>query len=213
MAYEKYIPTAKQPKNTTQEPLLNNFSDIDTVFSVDHVALNEADQGKHSKVTIVPGDAPVTASDEIALYNKVFNKKPSLFLREEGEGTEYLLFTPERIGNEEDESLAYLNSTGYTKIAGGFLLKWGIITKVAVGPTVQSTSYTFPTETPAGDTIPAFNGILHYNAIGISQYYFSNVGIATISNTALTIYAQSELVGTGGDVISAYYFVLGTYAT
>ena len=214
MAYEKYIPTAKQYKNATQEPILNNFSDIDTAFSVDHVALNDADEGKHDKVTILPlEDAPVTASDEIALYNKIYNGKPSLFLREESEGTEYPLFMPERIGNEEDESLAYLESTGYTKIAGGFLLKWGIITGITAKSSTQSKSYTFPTETPTGDTVPAFNGILHYNAIGISENYDAYVGIASISNTALTIYVQSSSAGAGGITMAAYYFVLGTYAT
>ena len=64
------VPQASQNLQQTQDPILTNFSTIDSVFGIDHQIYGTTGAGKHNKVTFpLQGSAPSFLSTEIGLYN------------------------------------------------------------------------------------------------------------------------------------------------
>lgn len=71
MTYDPTEPQQDEGYLTGQQVILENFSQADTVFGVDHVAFsaNDADNGKHDTMRLVErNSAPTTEEDEGALY-------------------------------------------------------------------------------------------------------------------------------------------------
>lgn len=95
MPYTDNVPQSGQTLGTTQPLIQSNFSIITTAQSVNHVAYDDADQGKHKFLQMPEqGSAPTTAANEGALYTKVDTGTPAttqLFYRNESAGTEQQL--------------------------------------------------------------------------------------------------------------------------
>ena len=70
--YTPNTPQGTQQVNNTQQPINDNFQDIASLFAVNHVPFNTADDfGKHNFVNFVTQSSdPTTASAEMALYTK-----------------------------------------------------------------------------------------------------------------------------------------------
>jgi len=87
-----YIPNIPQPSDNpsqSQDQILQNFQSINTVNSVNHVAFNDSDQGKHKFLQMPQqSSAPITAADEAAIYTKDISGLAQLFFREESNGIE-----------------------------------------------------------------------------------------------------------------------------
>lgn len=64
------VPQSGQTLGQTRVPINQNFSVIDTAFTVDHVSYNTAGQGKHNKVTFPLNPGAVFAANEIGLFNQ-----------------------------------------------------------------------------------------------------------------------------------------------
>lgn len=114
-----YIPNIPQPgddPSISQDQILNNFQDLNTFLSQNHVSLNDANQGKHTILQMpIQGSAPSTASNEIALYSRTSGNTGNneLVFRRSSDGT--LI-----------EATAFLgNTNGWTRLPSGILLKWG----------------------------------------------------------------------------------------
>jgi hypothetical protein len=88
MAYTANIPQGPQLISVTQPLIQANFNELDNYTQVDHVPLNDANQGKHAKVTFREQTAdPTTLPNEVALYTKDVAGSPSLFIRQQNDGT------------------------------------------------------------------------------------------------------------------------------
>jgi len=113
MAYDNNVPQATQTISATQQPIHDNFADIETLIQVNHVGFNVADEGKHKFVTFpVQAVTPVPAAGDINFFSRTspYTANPELCLsRSDGSVTEM--------------SANFNNGWAFT--ASGLLLKWG----------------------------------------------------------------------------------------
>lgn len=120
MAYNSDIPEASDDPSQSQGQILANFQALNTFLSVNHVALNDGDQGKHKFVQMPEqGSAPATAANEGALYTKAVSGVTQLFFREESSGSERQL-----------TSSFSAATNGTLTIPGGLLIQWGLASAV-----------------------------------------------------------------------------------
>ncbi len=86
MVYTTNIPQpTDDPSTTSQSQFLNNFNDISTVMSVDHVGFNDADQGKHSLIDFVRQTLPQSANaNEALLFGALQSGATELFFGRDG---------------------------------------------------------------------------------------------------------------------------------
>lgn len=92
MVYKDNIPRKKDDVSVSQADLLENFSELNTQFGVNHVAFDSGngDEGKHKFVTFVEqASDPETQSDEYLIYAKNDNGEPELYARPQENGTAF----------------------------------------------------------------------------------------------------------------------------
>lgn len=130
MTYNPSIPQATDNLSTSQGQILNNFTQLNTVFSVDHFAFDDVTstlRGKHRQCTFESlGADPTTLANEVALYNK----SNELYIRQQSNATAFKL-----IGN----FLAAQN--GYITLYGSILMQWG---RGFIAGGATNTTVTFP---------------------------------------------------------------------
>lgn len=122
------LPDTGQSLGGTRAQIKENFTIIQTAFNVDHVDFDASGEGFHAKVTFPQGTAPTVAVDNIVLYAKDTNSRPTIFMRQENNGSEVQLTGP----------TPSIGANGYTFLPGGALIQWGV--NVSAG----NASVTFP---------------------------------------------------------------------
>lgn len=124
MAYNNNIPLATQDQSQSQPQIRDNFAEISTIISVDHVGFNTGDQGKHNKVTFpVQGSSPSFSSGEDGLYNKLFvttNKNELYIHKQTASGTSEIPMTASILSL----STPSLGIAGWTYLPSGILMRW-----------------------------------------------------------------------------------------
>lgn len=119
MAYQSNIPQAATIKSVSRADILENFTQINDAFSVDHETFDAANgQGKHKQVTFTTQAAdPAPGVGEMNMYAKLsaFTGLTELFTIRNGEIP--IEFTAASPGSE-----------GWTMTPGGLLIKWGVVT-------------------------------------------------------------------------------------
>ena len=94
MAYDPDIPQPRDDLSVSQGELLANFQDLNTQFSINHVALDDTtgDAGKHKFVTFVqqPG-VPETKGDEYLIVAQDDAGTPELFARPQSNAPSFQL--------------------------------------------------------------------------------------------------------------------------
>lgn len=120
MSYNADIPQANDDPSQSQGQILSNFQTLNTFLSVNHVPLNDGDQGKHKFIEFPEQSSdPATAPDEATLYAKEYDVDgmgtlvSTLFFRNENNGTITTFGGP--------SSLAI---PGYAYLPGGILMQW-----------------------------------------------------------------------------------------
>ena len=84
MAYNSDIPQSTDDPSQSQGQILANFQELNTFTAVNHVALNDGDQGKHKFLQMPEqASAPSTGANEGGLYTKEVSGTTQLFFREE----------------------------------------------------------------------------------------------------------------------------------
>lgn len=187
MAYQANKPQAADLLSQSQADLLNNFSALDTCISVDHVALNDANQGKHKAVHLVnqtPAPAaPVTAAGECALYSV---------------GSDLVFKTPS-LGAAVDGinvfGTALKASTGWVKLPNGIIFEWGSSTTAGSVKTITCTKivtiYSAQVSTTfAGDD----NKFVHTTSFAANQ---------------LNVYSQKLAGSQAQPAVDFTYFIVG----
>lgn len=136
MSFNPSIPSAEDLISVSQSDIQTNFSQINSVFGVDHVTLfpSVANSGKHKQVTLPELEsAPSTAVNEGAVYTAqgTVSAVTELYFRKENNGTSIPL-----TGD------ATLSPEGQTTLPGGVIMKWGTATVVGSN---EAATITFPT--------------------------------------------------------------------
>ncbi|HVW99262.1 MAG TPA: hypothetical protein VHA52_02310 [Candidatus Babeliaceae bacterium] len=145
------VPLVSQSLAQTQPLINNNFSVIDTAFSVNHIQYSDpsGSQGKHFFVEFpMQSSIPATIANEVGLYcqNSTLTSQPELVFSHQSGST-----APAAAKIVEFTSAGWA-MPGWARLPSGILLKWG-----SIGPSIASTplTVTFPT----GSTIPVFSSI------------------------------------------------------
>lgn len=90
MSYQPNIPNTNDFVSKSQKDILQNYQQISTQFSQDHILTSQADEtvGKHKKVVYneQSGD-PITVADEVAFFSKDNAGQPEINLAPESAGT------------------------------------------------------------------------------------------------------------------------------
>lgn len=120
MAYLNNIPQATDQKNASQPQILENFSQIYNVFSVDHATFDSPlGQGKHQQVTFPVNAAAAPPANEIRMYaNTGTTGNTELWLRTAA--TNIQITSARKNGG--------LGNQGWTMTPAGLLIKWGSAT-------------------------------------------------------------------------------------
>ena len=140
MSYNANIPQASDDPSQSQGQLLDNFQAINTFTAVNHVALNDSNQGKHKFMQMPEqSSAPTTTSNEGAIYTQ----ESSLT------GNTECVFRRESNGLQIEFTGFLGAANGWSRFPSGILLKWGQSSSTGTGTT------NFPT----GATIPVFTAV------------------------------------------------------
>ena len=116
MTFTPNIPTTGQSLGNTRDMIRNNFTNYNDVVSVNHVAPNDPNQGKHNFLQMPDqAAAPTTAANELGLYSKDVAGNSRLFLRQENNGAEIQMSGINPVAN----------INGNTFLPGGILMQWG----------------------------------------------------------------------------------------
>lgn len=92
MAYTPDIPAAGNDPSQDQPLMQANFQALNTYTSVNHVALDDVDQGKHKFLQMPEQTSdPATTANEGAVYTKENSGTAELFYRAESSGNIYQL--------------------------------------------------------------------------------------------------------------------------
>lgn len=161
MAYNPDIPQASDDPSQSQSQLLANFQELNTFLTVNHVSLNDGDEGKHKFLQMpTQSSAPTTGAAEGGLYAKDVSGTPELFYRKESDGSELQLTT------------AYTAaSSGQITFAGGLTMKWGVSSFSGSGTSVNVT-YATPFASTGYNVVASLVG-------GQSAFSVSNTSSAT----------------------------------
>lgn len=128
------VPLSGQTLNDTRVPINQNFSVIDTAFSIDHVDYNAGGQGKHAKVTLpVQAGAPAFAGTDNGFFNLLYatSTKQEIYVhKQSGAGTANIPFTASTLSANAAPAS---NAGMWTFLPSGLLLKSGSSIDLAGG--------------------------------------------------------------------------------
>lgn len=180
------VPQATQTLGVTQPLIRSNFSTIDVAFQQDHVAYTlTGQQGKHNQVTMpVQAGAPTFLGGEIGLFNLNYSVST---LNE--------LFVTNAAGLKIPMTAATKATDGWTFLASGILLKWGLAGVSAASTTVVTY--------PSGATFPPFANVF--------VTLITPVTAATQNAPSLTIQSNSSfsVKNSGSNGINVNYLSIG----
>lgn len=183
------VPLPGQTLLQTRDPINQNFSDIDTTFTINHGAYNDPNAGKHTTVTFPQlGASPaVPGATEINLFQKALGGTPQVYVQRNS-GAEIPFTAGTLVGA--------LGSTGYSALASGILLKWGS-----------------GSAAPNGVAAVVFDATIPFTQVYVvlvSPLNFGGAGTATFSVSAITNIGCSLVYGgSGPNPITMHYVAIG----
>lgn len=191
MTYNPAIPQPSNPISQSQGQIQTNFSEANTIFTIDHGAFDAAtvgDRGKHRKVDFFRIAAPGALANEAVLYAKAGPTSTEVFMQRDAAATEIQLTSGNPIVNSNGESFL-------PGLSGSPLrCKWGQFTTTGATTVVTYTALVpaltaFPTNTFMVQLTPINSG-------GVGNYR-----ISTANATSFTVVAPSGA--------SFYFFAIG----
>ena len=154
MPYNGNIPQATDLLSSSQPLIQGNFTAIQTLIDVDHVDFASGNQGKHFRVSLpVQSPAPSFSAGDVGLYS-FQNSRTSqneLYINKINQAT--VTQIPATASILSTSSSPGPNSSGWTYLPSGILIKWGSATIDSTITPVQTVTF------PAGATIPVFSQI------------------------------------------------------
>lgn len=188
MTFNPNIPQSTDIPAQSQAQFLTNFSQLNTVFDLDHVTFNNAtaaNRGKHDKSTYVEqsGD-PVTGANEVALYSKDTSGNTRLYMRQESAGTVIQL----------SGASPTVAASGSTFLPGGLILKWGGKASPVTNDILTFAGGAFPNNVFSITITPV-------KADSTERSFYILTGSVTLS--------QFQITTDSGAFSQMYYFAIG----
>src|SRR5689334_3500855 len=120
MAFQANIPQPTDRLKDSQQDILDNFAEIQTLIMRNHVNFGATGEGRHSFIefpTATPTGVTNGTTPEVALYSKVgaTSTVPELYFQRNNLGAD--------AGYAFTEGLNA--TTGYTRLPSQLLVKWG----------------------------------------------------------------------------------------
>lgn len=136
------LPNSGQVLDDTRVPIRNNFTFIDTGFSVDHVTLNSgADEGKHKTVSM-PRQPSFSApgGTELKIGNLLYSQTAQSELHIQRAGLDKIPFT----AGGENTTAPNNGSTGFTWLPSGILMKFATFEVGSASGSFDANTFTGP---------------------------------------------------------------------
>jgi hypothetical protein len=191
------FPVAGQSLVTTRDPIRNNFSVINTAFSVDHVEYNagSGNQGMHAKITFpVQSAAPVYAATNNGFFSLVpvagaLTTKQEVYIHKQNAiAAADIPMTASVLSTTAAPTTA---STGWSYLPSGMIMKWGTKNMSLSG----AETLAFPT----GSDIPVFTECVNVIAVPFDttagDINFA-VRVTGMSNTGFSVYGSQRTTTT-----------------
>lgn len=171
MTFTPNIPATGQSLGQTKNLISGNFTNYFNTISQDHVPPNGSGgyaQGKHvASRYVVQGSDPTTIANEIAVYSKAISGIPTLFQRQQNNGTVATLISiiassvfPIPNGGA--------NQTQYALSLGGISIRFGFAAACANNSTINF-SPNFTSACYYVNLTPAFSGSASNLTLGIAE--------------------------------------------
>lgn len=195
MSYNNAIPQPTDRISNSQSQLLENFSQIETVFSLNHVNFNNGgDSGKHSYVEFKEQAIdPAVVVDQWTMYskddgtnNQIYLRSPSNYTGTIGAGTVFPFTTFDGSAN------------GWTRLPSGLVMKWG--TGSANGSLVVNMS-----QGPAFAATPLFISVTPLTGINPVNVAIT---VTALAATNFTVFGSQRTTTTATSV-PFYYLAIG----
>lgn len=114
--YNANIPQPNDILADSQDDILENFQQLNTAWNINHESFNNANQGKHTQITLPENVAPTnTLIDEANIYSQL-----SILT-----GVTELAWQRENNGAHIEWTGLKTGSNGWTRLPSGILVKWG----------------------------------------------------------------------------------------
>jgi len=204
MAYNANIPQPNQSLNVTQSPIQQNFAEIQTLLNVNHVDFGAIDAGKHKWLTLPTqsSNPPIVfETDELALYSFLspVTAANELYINKQNDID--VVQVPMTASIMSTDPAPNNNSSGWTYLPSGILLKWGN------GNANGDTAVVFPVSA----TIPAFTQV-----VSVQVTTFANsaadtdtfVRLSAFTNLGFNCYGSARST-TGAAAASFQYLAIG----
>jgi len=192
MSYNPGIPVSGQTLGSSRPQVQGNFQTLDTTIATNHVAMNQANAGKHTFTEMVARTTENTnqiQTGTVTHFSKLLGGITEWYFQREGTGVASVPAI--QMSKGTPSPLA----SGCTFLPGGLIIKWGTFVATTAGTLV-----TFSTVTPF--TAPPFSvivtGVLNSTTQG------PNLHLQAFP-TALSFLCQSTL----GGGINSYYVAIG----
>lgn len=172
MTYNPNIPQATDLISNSQAQILENFSQLNTQFGIDHAALTTGD-GVHKKVSLINqgSDPAIPGAANSVLYTKTANGGPQLYFEN---GTASPSVVQLTVQKTSVPSVAAAPDQGVSFLPGGQLIQWG---KSTTNATV------FPV---AFNAAPTINPVITVTMLSAANQTFGGV-VSAASNTGFTV--------------------------
>lgn len=182
MTYNPSTPQSTDLISTSQGQILDNFSQLNVQFGVDHTAFNTGagnGDGHHKQVTFNVGLVadPVVAGTASVVYPKI-----------DGAGKQQLWFENSTLVTQLTGFASTLGSNGSFTFQGGLVIKWGTFTS-----TTGFSNVAFPVAFPTNC----------YAVVATNLGGSNTIGINLVSNT------QFQSKNSTGGSVSANYIAIG----
>lgn len=183
MTYNANIPQSTNLVSNSQAQLLENFSQLNTQFGIDHTPFNNAGSngdGFHKKVTLKLVTDPAAATSEDILYNKQVTytgptTRNELFMRQSSaDGSAVIQLT-------DLYQAISTATTGSTFLPGGLVLKWGQFS-IASGSSGSANFVSRFNSTALVVTAAPFNASAAANNWYVSTWNATSLTIATTTS-------------------------------
>lgn len=134
MSFNSNIPQGTDAMIKSQGQIRSNYQSINSVFSENHVQMNQKMQGMHALLNFRPQTInPTTSATQIAIFTKLVNTIPMLFYAPSSSQTPIQLTYPSlSTGLQSTKPDVYLPDQ-YSFIAGPFVVYGGKITGAVTG--------------------------------------------------------------------------------
>lgn len=196
------VPLTGQSLGVTRVPINQNFSVIDTAFSVDHVSYNVTNQGMHNKISFpTQSGAPAPVAGVVQLYSIIspFTGQPELFFGHQSGST-----APFGAATAEFTSAGWTNP-GWARLPSGILIKWA--NGIGFGGMSSITINLNATTSPAS---PSFLNLLSIFTSTIDSNASYNNVIGVISKTNPNLVTIGKFGGSNpGSSVTVGYLAIG----